>query len=176
MRVPLDTWRNTHFVKILNEAEAPFATVHYGKPVVHVKYTQDDGGLHRVVTSDGTVFVAPVVVAADGFHSTLRKLWNIPMDGQEGIQHLINVHIRVNDNDGIIVNVTTRHVVCHLESSARGNDGATFLHGIHFADSLLSTLSNYGTKLYAEQGTNHGGGSLWNYSEAFRLNRFDRGP
>lgn len=89
------------FCKILNEAEAPLATVHYGQPVVQVEHVQDDG-LYRVVTSDGTVFVTPVVVAADGFHSTLRKLWNIPMDGQEGIQHLINVHIRANDDVNVV--------------------------------------------------------------------------
>jgi len=82
------------FCRLLNDAEAPLATVHYGMPVVDVEYGSD--GLHRVHTQCGKTFVAPMVVAADGFHSTLRKLWKIPMDGQEGIQHLMNVHIRVD--------------------------------------------------------------------------------
>ena len=79
------------FCKILQEAEAPNATVEYNTPVVGIDY---ENGMHHVRTKDGTTYVSPVVVAADGAHSTLRKLWKIPMQGQEAIQHLVNVHIR----------------------------------------------------------------------------------
>jgi 2-polyprenyl-6-methoxyphenol hydroxylase-like FAD-dependent oxidoreductase len=82
------------FCRLLYEAEAPLATVEYDMPVVRVDSGVD--GLHRVQTKDGTTYTAPVVVAADGAHSTLRKLWNIPMDGQEAIQHLVNVHIKAS--------------------------------------------------------------------------------
>lgn len=84
------------FCRLLYEAEAPLATVKYNMPVVRVHSGVD--GLHRVQTGDGTTYVAPVVVAADGAHSTLRKLWNIAMDGQEAIQHLVNVHIKASSN------------------------------------------------------------------------------
>ena len=83
------------FCRLLHDAEAPLATVEYGMPVVSVD-TKCTDGLYRVHTKDGTTYTAPVVVAADGAHSTLRKLWNIPMDGKDAIQHLVNVHIRVS--------------------------------------------------------------------------------
>lgn len=83
------------FCRLLDEAEAPLATVHYDMPIVDVEFVEEKG-LYRVYTRNETTFEAPIVVAADGFHSTLRKLWKIDMDGQEGIQHLINVHIRAD--------------------------------------------------------------------------------
>jgi 2-polyprenyl-6-methoxyphenol hydroxylase-like FAD-dependent oxidoreductase len=84
------------FCRLLHEAETPLATVEYGMPVVSIDNCED--GLHRVHTKGGITYRAPVVVAADGARSILRKLWNIEMDGQEAIQHLVNVHIRASSN------------------------------------------------------------------------------
>ena len=43
-------------------------------------------------TSDGLVFSTPIVVAANGSNSWLRRSWGIGWEGEEGIQSLINIH------------------------------------------------------------------------------------
>jgi 2-polyprenyl-6-methoxyphenol hydroxylase-like FAD-dependent oxidoreductase len=47
-------------------------------------------------TAPETLYRSPVVIAADGANSELRRSWGIAQAGQEGIQHLINVHIRTS--------------------------------------------------------------------------------
>lgn len=87
------------FSKLLYEGALelliPDSDICLESPVVDIKW---DNGMYKLVTKSGSVVCADVVVAADGSHSKTRQAWNIEWGkkGQEGMQHLINVHIRTS--------------------------------------------------------------------------------
>lgn len=64
-------------------------------PILAVEWQPADR-IYKLTKQSGDVIYAPIVVAADGANSRIRQAWNIDMRGQEGIQHLMNVHIRTS--------------------------------------------------------------------------------
>jgi hypothetical protein len=52
-----------------------------------------------VETDAGECYSSPLVVAADGAKSEWRQFLNIPMQGQPTLQHLINVHVTIIEDD-----------------------------------------------------------------------------
>jgi 2-polyprenyl-6-methoxyphenol hydroxylase-like FAD-dependent oxidoreductase len=84
------------FSKLLYESSMdllhPESEVRLESPVQHIVW---DNGYYKLTTKSGSIVYADIVVAADGSHSKTRQDWNIEWGkGREGIQHLINVHIR----------------------------------------------------------------------------------
>ena len=82
------------FCRILWEQAHQIASkgtqVRYQSEVTSVRKAED--GRYTVSTSDGLVFSMPIVVAANGSNSWLRRSWGIGWEGEEGIQSLINIH------------------------------------------------------------------------------------
>ena len=101
----------------------------YGTTVSNI-YQRDDDKRMVVETKSGQAVSADLVVAADGAHSMIRQqCCGIPWRGgkQDIIQHLMNIHVRLSDqqasglhaggNHAMLYSVFSRHVVamvvCH---------------------------------------------------------------
>jgi 2-polyprenyl-6-methoxyphenol hydroxylase-like FAD-dependent oxidoreductase len=68
----------------------------YGTSVTRVgrpRHGTDLSNQLVVETANGQSFSASVCIAADGANSTTRQSQGIEMRGQEGLQHLINIHV-----------------------------------------------------------------------------------
>lgn len=87
------------FSKLLYEVALelllPESDICLESPIVDITW---DNGMYKLTKDSGSIVYADVVVAADGSHSKTRQAWNIDWGtkGQEGMQHLINVHIRTS--------------------------------------------------------------------------------
>lgn len=78
-------------------------------------------------TDCGRTIIADVVLAADGSDSAIRRALRIPSRGTQGIEHLINIHVRLspeqaarlhkNNNYAMLYSIFSPHVlamvVCH---------------------------------------------------------------
>lgn len=64
-----------------------------------VKSAAREDGMWTVTTDKDKQFKSPIVIAADGAKSWWRQLLQIPMNGQQTIQHLINVHFTLTTKD-----------------------------------------------------------------------------
>lgn len=69
---------------------APDTNLQFNTKVVSVQ--QDHEERHLVTTASGETFRSPILVAADGSNSRIRKAWDIDWKGQANMQHLINIH------------------------------------------------------------------------------------
>jgi 2-polyprenyl-6-methoxyphenol hydroxylase-like FAD-dependent oxidoreductase len=91
------------FCRILYDAaveNSAFSTgnhILYNTKVAGASQAQD--GLWHVTTEHGDEYQSPVVIAADGSRSWWRNHLDIPMNGQKTLQHLINVHFSLTDED-----------------------------------------------------------------------------
>jgi 2-polyprenyl-6-methoxyphenol hydroxylase-like FAD-dependent oxidoreductase len=85
------------FSKLLYESamelKLPESNLQLNSPIVNIEWQPSDR-VYKLTTQSGDIVYAPIVVAADGSNSRIRQAWKIDMRGQEGIQHLMNVHIR----------------------------------------------------------------------------------
>jgi len=100
-------------------------TIRYETGVKSVELPQS--GPVIVTTATGETYETDLCVAADGAHSLIRRQLGIPRQGQEALQHLMNIHVRLtphqaekphaNNNHAMLYSVYSERVVamvvCH---------------------------------------------------------------
>ena len=72
----------------------------YGQEVISISEQQQTTTTRPIITittSTGQTHHTRYLIAADGVHSFIRKQYGIPMNGNDKMQHLLNVHFRTND-------------------------------------------------------------------------------
>jgi 2-polyprenyl-6-methoxyphenol hydroxylase-like FAD-dependent oxidoreductase len=67
-----------------------------------------------VETADGQSFSASVCIAADGAHSMIRQSQGIKMRGQEGLQHLINIHVTLPHEQALKLHQDKNHAMLYF--------------------------------------------------------------
>ncbi len=101
------------FGKILHDhaCSHPESTLLYGTAVE--KITPFEDTKHIVETSDGQRISTDLLVAADGSASNIRRTKGIDFRGDEALQHLMNVHIRLTPEDAACLHENGNHAMLY---------------------------------------------------------------
>lgn len=75
----------------------PESELFYGQTIKNITPLEDTR--HIVESSDGQRILTDLVVAADGSASKIRRDKGIAFRGEEALQHLVNVHVRLSLED-----------------------------------------------------------------------------
>ena len=101
------------FGKILHEHAClqPESTLFYGTAIESIKPFDDNR--HIVETTDGQKISTNLVVAADGSASRIRRSKGIGFRGDEDLQHLVNVHVRLSLEDAARLHENGNHAMLY---------------------------------------------------------------
>lgn len=108
------------FCKILYDAAVRNAVdgtqLLYGTTVTRVGRPRDgtDGSNQLVVETANGSFAASVCIAADGANSMTRQSQGIEMRGQEGLQHLINIHVTLPHEQALKLHQDKNHAMLYF--------------------------------------------------------------
>jgi 2-polyprenyl-6-methoxyphenol hydroxylase-like FAD-dependent oxidoreductase len=76
--------------------------------------TQSNSNQLVVETANGQSFYASVCIAADGANSMIRQSEHIGMRGQEGLQHLINIHVTLPHEQALKLHHDKNHAMLYF--------------------------------------------------------------
>jgi 2-polyprenyl-6-methoxyphenol hydroxylase-like FAD-dependent oxidoreductase len=92
----------------------------YGTSVTRVGRSRDGGtdgsnsNQQLVVETTNESYSASVVIAADGANSMIRQSQGIGMRGQEGLQHLINIHVTLSEEQAAKLHRDNNHAMLYF--------------------------------------------------------------
>ena len=72
-----------------------------------------------VTTETGETYETDLCVAADGAHSLIRRQLGIPRQGQEALQHLMNIHVRLTPHQAEKLHANNNHAMLYSVYSER---------------------------------------------------------
>jgi 2-polyprenyl-6-methoxyphenol hydroxylase-like FAD-dependent oxidoreductase len=90
----------------------PGAALHYGTRITNMETSQTNNGC-LVTTSNGVKIKAATVVAADGSNSLIRRLANISQSGEQGMQYLMNVHVKLPPDQATVLHANNNHAMLY---------------------------------------------------------------
>lgn len=101
------------FGKILRDYAClqPESRLSYGTAVENIIPYDDTH--HIVETSDGQKIFADLVIAADGSASKIRRSKGIDFRGEEALQHLVNVHVRLKPEEAARLHENGNHAMLY---------------------------------------------------------------
>lgn len=92
------------------------AEICFDTKVVQVNSIDGEAGPRRfrVTTEHGTTYETNLCIAADGAHSTLREsVAKISSSGQRDLQHLINIHVTLDQDQAAVLHANNNHAMLY---------------------------------------------------------------